>query len=366
MGSITKTSRVDKATGKTVTVHRAYIRREGFASKSKVCATVTEAKKWIRDNESAATLTKGSGGKTFSKLIEDFVLAPAGKGTKYWEPAHLEFWQSQIGGMKISEISRGDINAAKAKLQNKFGLLNTPNGVRLTTAKITPATVNRYLASLASVFNYALQHDIIDTHPMKGGKVSKLTEGAGRTRILTPAEEAALMSAANTSSWPMMPLFFRVMVTTAARKSEVLKLRWRDVRLDESVAIVGKTKNGEARALPLVDDVREALAAVSKVRPLHSDFVFYDPKHPERPKNVDSVWKTCRAAAGLLNDRDDKLDCVVLHTTRHTGVTKMLRGGANVAQAAAVSGHKTLSMLNRYSHLSAQDSVDLAKRLLAG
>lgn len=366
MGSITKTKRVDKATGKTVTIHRAYIRREGFASKSKVCATVTEAKAWIRDNEAEATLTKGSTGKTLSKLIDDFVITPAGKGTKYWEAAHLEFWKAQIGGMKVSEISRGDINAAKAKLQNKFGMTNTPNGVRQTTSLLTPATVNRYLASLASVFNYAVQNEIIDNHPMKGGKVSKLTESAGRTRILTPAEESALMLAAGSSSWPMMALFLRTMVTTAARKSEVLKLRWRDVRFDESVALVGKTKNGEARALPLVDDVRESLQALSKVRLLNSDFVFYDPKHPERPKNVDSVWKTCRANAGLLNDRDDKLDCVVLHTTRHTGVTKMLRGGANVAQAAAVSGHKTLSMLNRYSHLSAQDSVDLAKRLLAG
>lgn len=43
---------------------------------------------------------------------------------------------------------------------------------------------------------------------------------------------------------------------------------------------------------------------------------------------------------------------VVIHTTRHTAVTKLVKGGANLAQVAAVSGHKTLAMLKRYEHLS--------------
>jgi len=57
---------------------------------------------------------------------------------------------------------------------------------------------------------------------------------------------------------------------------------------------------------------------------------------------------------------------VVLHTTRHSAITKMLKGGANLTQAAVVSGHQTLAMLKRYEHLAAQDSVELAERLLGG
>jgi integrase len=103
-----------------------------------------------------------------------------------------------------------------------------------------------------------------------------------------------------------------------------------------------------------------------KVRPLRSDVVFFDPRHPDRPKNINTVWKACRKAAGLLNDRDDPLDRVYLHSTRHTAVTRMLKGGANLAQAAAVSGHQTLAMLKRYEHLAAADSVALAEKHLAG
>jgi len=367
MGSVTKSERLDKATGKKIAVFRAYVRRAGV-SKSKVFETATAAKAWLRESEHGGALSAAAAAArgTLSAVVENFVQAPAIRGTKYWTAGHLDFWKAQLGYMKISEISRGDINAAAATLQNKAAEHTTYAGPGSLTTKITPATVNRYLASLSSVLNFAMDREIIDTHPMKGGKVKKLKEGGGRTRILTSDEEGRLMDAAKASSWHMLPLFIRVCLTTAARKSEVLNLRWQQIHLEDSIAVLGKTKNGRPRALPLVGDVRASLEAAAKVKPLTGDFVFFDPKHPERPKDVDSVWKTCRAAAGLLNDREDRLDRVVLHTTRHTGVTKMLKGGANLAQAAAVSGHQTLAMLKRYEHLAASDAVALAEKHLSG
>lgn len=368
MGSITEIKKIDKVTGKTVKNYRAFIRRKGFASLSKVLETKTKAKEWLRVNEAdtgLVKLTKGYG-KTFSDIVDDFVQAPATKGTKYWAASHLDYWRAEFGKMRITEITRGDINAAVASLQNKAAMLGIPGGTKAMDRKVTPATVNRYLASLSSVMNYALAREIIDVHPMKGGKVSKLTEGNGRTRILKPEEEQRLFAEADTSTWPMMRLFLRLLLTTAARKSEVLNLRWRDVDLDNSVAILPTSKNDDPRALPLVADIKLALLEAQKVRLMASDFVFFDPKHPERPKNVDVIWNNVRKRAGLWKDREDALDRVVLHSTRHTAATKMLRGGANIAQAAKVTGHKTLSMLNRYTHLSAQDSVDLANKHLAG
>jgi integrase len=377
MGSITVIKRPKKRDGKPVldkegqpvlevVGYRAYVRREGFASKSKVCKKKSEADDWLRNNDAESTLLKAGSGQLLKGLIEDFTTAPPGKGTRYWTAGHLDFWREQLGNMRVREISRGDINAAKAKLQNKPALRSTPGGAKVTGEKLTAATVNRYLASLASVFNYAMEREIVDVHPMKGGKVSKLKESAGRTRILTADEETSLLTAAKASTWPMLHLFVRTCLTTAARRSEVLRLRWRDLRLEESIAVLGKTKNGQARALPLVSDVKASLAAAAKVRPLHSDFIFHNPKDPSKPMNPDTVWRKCRADAGLLNDRDDPLDRVYLHTTRHTGVTKMLKGGANLAQAAVVSGHRTLAMLKRYEHLAAADSVELAERLLGG
>ena len=75
-------------------------------------------------------------------------------------------------------------------------------------------------------------------------------------------------------------VFFRVCVTPAARKSEVLKLRWPDLRLEDSLALLGKSKNDEPRALPLVIDMVTALGAANKIRPPVGDYVSFDPKQP--------------------------------------------------------------------------------------
>lgn len=366
MGSITKLKRTDKATGKEITVYRAYVRRTGFASKSKVCRTEREAKNWLRNNDADSSLSRPTSGKLFRAFVDEFAAAPPAKGRRYWSMQHLDFWNAQLGAMRLAEISRADINAAKAVLQTQPALRSTPGGPKITGARLAPATVNRYLASLSSIFNYALELELIDAHPMKGGKVTKLEESGGRTRVLTAEEEGRLTDAAMRSTWPMLPLFLRMCLTTAARKSEVLRLKWSQVRLDDSTAILGKTKNGRPRALPLVDDVRAALAVALQARPDGVEHVFFNPRRPGQPFNVDAAWKACREAAGLLKDREDPLDQVVLHTTRHTSVTKMLKGGANLAQAAVVSGHRTLAMLKRYEHLAASDAVELAQKHLGG
>jgi len=369
MGSITISKKADSATGKTITKFRAFIRRNvngKSVGKSKVFDTKTAAKDWIRENESSTALAAlgATSGPTFSSLIDAFVKAPPTKGTRYWAESHIDFWKAELGAMKIGEIDRGTINTCKAKLMAQKARANTPNGVKEVDKILTPATVNRYLASLSSVMNFAVQRGIINIHPMKSGQVVKEQESKGRRRILTPDEEARLYVACDESRWPMMRLFLRVCLTTAARKSEVLNLRWQDIDLAQSVAWLHDTKNGDSRAMPLVGDVKASLADASKVRPLGSDYVFFDPRHPERPKNIDTIWRMVRQRAGLWRDREDALDQVVLHTARHTTATKLVRSEKNLARVQAVTGHKTLSQLSRYTHLDSGDAVELAERVL--
>jgi integrase len=354
--------KLDKKLGKEVTKYRAEIRRTGFEPKSAIFPTETAARKWIKDNEAVTTLTKAGSGKTLKALIDDFaMLGHCGYASIY----QLDFWIEQLGSKRVRDISRGDINEAKLTLQTRKAMRSSPGTVRPTDRPLAPASINRYLATLSKVFSFAIDQGVIDVHPMKAGKVRKLKESGGRTRILDEAEEERIYAATKMSTWPMLYLFILMALTTGARKSEILRMTWRQVNLADSIAVLGKTKNGRPRFLPLVTEVRELLAEAARVKPHKGDYVFFDPKKPEKPKNIDAVWKKCRADAGLLNDRDDPLDRVVLHSTRHTAVTKMLRGGANLAQAAAVSGHQTLAMLKRYEHLAAASSVKLAEEQLS-
>lgn len=365
MGSIVKESVL--RSGKKVTRYRAHVRRAGFKSQSKCFDTLADAKSWLRNAEADAAQRRqeADGVYTFARVAEMFAKAPPRRGTKFWSPTHLSYWTELFGPRDIRSVTRADINVALVELQQKRAERRTFEGeVKLTDKAISGATANRYLASLSSLFNYALNMGHIDRHPIKGGQVSKLPETNGRRRILTLEEEDKLVAEAERSTWPPMALFLRLALTTGARKSELRSLRWSDVDLVRRAAVLRDTKNGEQRTLPIVQSVRDLLVEAKRVQPLGSDLVFFDPKDPTRPKNIDTIWKHVRARAGLEADREDSLDRVVLHSTRHTAATKLIAGGANVIQAAAVTGHKTVGMLKRYAHLKTDDVVALADRLL--
>lgn len=47
-----------------------------------------------------------------------------------------------------------------------------------------------------------------------------------------------------------------------------------------------------------------------------------------------------------------------LKDLRHEAVSRLVEGGLSDQQVAAVSGHKSMQMLRRYTHLRAEDLVD--------
>jgi integrase len=46
-----------------------------------------------------------------------------------------------------------------------------------------------------------------------------------------------------------------------------------------------------------------------------------------------------------------------LHDLRHEAITRFFERGLNVVEVAAISGHRELKMLQRYTHLRASDLV---------
>lgn len=54
------------------------------------------------------------------------------------------------------------------------------------------------------------------------------------------------------------------------------------------------------------------------------------------------------------------LEDLHLHDLRHEAVSRLFEKGFHVAEVAAISGHRELRMLTRYTHLRA---ADLAERL---
>src|SRR5690606_31559103 len=92
-------------------------------------------------------------------------------------------------------------------------------------------------------------------------------------------------------------------LSTGARYSEIMNLRWRDVDLERGVARLEKTKNRERRALPLMHIARES---VRQLLTSHergaSDFLFAR-ADGKAPMDIRKHWYDAVEAAGIEDFR---------------------------------------------------------------
>ena len=154
-------------------------------------------------------------------------------------------------------------------------------------------------------------------------------------------EEERLLSEAakSTNSWFLPILKFAI--ETGMRRGEILSLTLENVHLDKRFVHLPDTKNGDSRDVPLSPMALELLSALP--RNIRGDqFVF--PLHFEALK---SLWRRACSRADISDLR--------FHDLRHEATSRLFEKGLNVMEVAAITGHKDLRMLQRYTHLRAEE-----------
>ncbi|MGD0902152.1 MAG: site-specific integrase [Terracidiphilus sp.] len=157
-----------------------------------------------------------------------------------------------------------------------------------------------------------------------------------------------------------------VALETGMRSSEILTLRCSQVDLDRRIVSLIETKNTQPRTVPLstgaVDLFRRALNPSN--RPVDTDLVFFgDPgKSGERgPYTFNKTW--------LRIKRENGMPDLHFHDLRHEAVSRFVEAGFSDQEVSEISGHKSMQMLKRYTHLRAEDLVtridEASKRRIA-
>jgi len=130
------------------------------------------------------------------------------------------------------------------------------------------------------------------------------------------------------------------------RSSGITGLTKGQVNLQRRIVRLSKTKNDSARRVPLTRHATGVLASAiaNPARPKDTDLVFFgepgrDGRH--RPYNFNKAWLSIKAELGVSDLR--------FHDLRHEAVSRLVE--------AAISGHKLMQMLKRYTHLRAEDLV---------
>ena len=209
------------------------------------------------------------------------------------------------------------------------------------------ATVRKQLSVLARVIDTAGREWGVHAPTNAARAVSRPSPAPGRSRRVTAAEELVLLDACRASRAPNLDAIVIVAVETAMRLGELLALEWVDVDFERRTAHLPTTKNGESRTVPLSNRAAQVLAA------LHDDAVGKVFPNWKDTLSFEHAWHRAVVKSGLKDLR--------FHDLRHEATTRLFELGLNPLQVAAITGHKTLQMLKRYTHLRAEDLVPLLK-----
>lgn len=234
--------------------HMAVIRRKGTEKKSysKSFNKISDAKKWATKMESSIQseelVTNEATKYTFSELVSEYNQNKQGRRAR---ASHVEWWRKEIGNLTLSKIT------ARLVSEKKKILLNSSDSNRVKTR--TGSTVNRYLAALSAVMNYARKELYwISGNPLSD--VSKCRENSSRERFLTEVERVDLLTACKGIDQTLYE-FSLFALSTGARAGEIQKLEWSDIDFDSNLAMLRDTKNGTSRSIPVVGEIRGLLKA---------------------------------------------------------------------------------------------------------
>lgn len=206
---------------------------------------------------------------------------------------------------------------------------------------LAPSSVRLEMSLLSSFFDICkIEWGTCDENPVS--KVRKPKAPPGRDRRLTAREDRLILRYAHQHVNQSLYSIIVLALETAMRQGEILKLEWEHINVKNGIAHLPNTKNGTKRDVPLSHRAREALIRLGP-KPAGRVFGYTS-------EGLKSTWRFMTIKLGITN--------LHFHDLRHEAISRLFElGTLDIMEIAAISGHKSLSMLKRYTHLKAQRLV---------
>ncbi|HEV2559649.1 MAG TPA: site-specific integrase [Microvirga sp.] len=230
-------------------------------------------------------------------------------------------------------------------------------GARKLFPKASGATRNRqFFTPTSAVLHHAARRGWCPS-PI----IERPVASPERVRWLTIAEADALLDACAVHLRPLV-LF---MLYAGARAGEAVWLEWRQVDLSRAHVSFPKTKNGEARGVPLHPRLLVALADL----PHRDGEVFRKPdgRAYARPKRADDTSAGARIKTAFRAAcRRAGIEDLHPHDCRHTWATWHYASNRNLGALMRLGGWKSVRMVMRYAHVNVDEFADTIDRLPGG
>jgi integrase len=326
---------------------KAVIRRQGWPTTIKTFRVRRDAEDWAR--------------RTEDEIVRGVYIDRAASERMMFSAA-MDRYVAEVLPTKKPSTQRNERLVAKA-LKDYFGkyslaaineeIVASYRDKRLAQG-LSNNTVRLDLALLGRMFNVAILEWRLGLVRNPVANIRKPSPGKGRDRRLTPDEEKNLRAAVGAHSNPMLRWIFEIAIETGMRSSEITGLRLSQVDVSRRLVRLHNTKNEDSRTVPLSTLATNNFAAAiaNPIRPKDCDLVFFGEPGKDgvrRPYNFNKVWLNIKAKLGVGDLR--------FHDLRHEAVSRFVEAGLSDQEVAAISGHKSMQMLRRYTHLRAEDLV---------
>jgi integrase len=286
--------------------------------------------------------------EALSMLFEDVVgiyLAAKDHRSKQRDLYSLKRLQPHFGGRSMLDLKRADVR--------RYVVARRADGVQ-------ESTVKRELKLFSAAINFVrLEHDCPElVNPVQH---LGLTSGEPRVRWISRAQASALISSASAHARrPHLANFIRLALHTGCRKSELLKLEWSRVDFDRACFRLDAvhTKSARQRLVPLnesgVSALRDQQAWVRRYAP-SSPWVFAS----STGAHVATLQKGFEAACSRCG-----IDNFRIHDLRHTFASWLVMEGVSLYVVCDLLGHSSITVTERYAHLSPDQGRAAVQRLL--
>ena len=206
---------------------------------------------------------------------------------------------------------------------------------------VSTGTINRELAVLSHLFTKAVEWKWLNNKPVA---IKKFKENQHKITYLNIEQIERLLNAAKEDQNKYIHLFIVIGLETAMRLMEILSIRLEHIDLPKRMIFIPHAKAG-ARHQPITTYLAEVLNAYLQNAAPNQIWLFPAEKSVTgHCVNIDKPFRRVVATAGL-NPKE-----VVRHTLRHTAITHLVQAGIDLPTVKRISGHKTLQMVERYSH----------------
>jgi integrase len=321
------------------------LQKFGFASKSAAEIALSQARITAFERQAGVAPPPERATVTVRALVE----RRAAQLQRKAAISTLKRWRDTLpAGLLVTDLTT-------AHLQNY-------QDARLTQVK--PQTVFREITDICSALNSARDRhpELEDWQPPRRPRLKTPTRG--RDRIISRDEAARVLAHLRRPReedeseryWRVRidaADLFQIALLTAARRMEILSLRWSDVNFEwQTLRIIG-TKTDRVRVVPMGGPLN-ALLRRRRAEAGNSPRVFPALAGSTMLRaNTDQIFRAACKEINIPYGRDVE-DGWVLHDARHTAITAMLHAGNSLESVMAISGHSARVMTMRYAHSTEQ------------